>query len=95
MTKSLASIPVEKREAVILRRIRNGGGGNGYLAAVDAAQKLGLSTGPKANYVSKKKWDKGQKKAGGEFAKAMAGRAKNHQLRRKPSIKNTPRIKRG
>ena len=95
MTKSLASIPVEKREAVILRRIRGGGGGNGYLAALDAARKLGISTGPRGNYVSKKKWDKGNKKAGQDFAKAMAGRAKLHQLKRKPSIKNTPRIKRG
>lgn len=93
MTKSLASIPVEKREAVILRRIRGGGGGNGYFAALDAARKLGISTGPR--YVSKKKWDKGQKKAGQDFAKAMDGRAKLHQLKRKPSIKNTPRIKRG
>lgn len=89
MSKSLASYPAEKRTAVILRRLKTPGHGNGYWAAVAAAQKLGISAGgKKATTIAQKV------KRGEELEKRLAGRAKHNQLRRKPMVhKNTPRTR--
>lgn len=43
MSKSIASYPEAMRRTVVERRLKQHAGGNGYLAALAAADKLGIN----------------------------------------------------
>lgn len=90
MTKSISSYPEDKRIAVIERRLKNPGQGNGYLAAVQAAEKLGIRK-PVDKFSKGAARARAQQKADGrEFAKKLADRKK--EPRRRPVHQNKMRM---
>lgn len=89
MLKAISSYPPEQRKAVVERRLARPGMGNGYFAAQAAAPHFGLSPN-KARKVSKKQFDRDQKKQGQEFAKKFVERKK--EVRRRPVHQNKMRI---
>lgn len=88
MTKSISSYPEDQRPAVIQRRLKQGGGGSGYWAAVQAAEKLGIG-GP-VKKLSKAEFARKQKTDGKEFAKKFADRKR--EPRRRPVHQNKMRM---
>lgn len=90
MSKAISSYPEDQRRAVVERRLKNPGNGNGYFAARDAAEKMGISISS-GRKVSKRQFDRDQKKQGQEFAKKFVERKK--QLRRRPVHENKMRVR--
>lgn len=77
MTKAISSYPESERKAVIERRLRTKSGGSGYLAALKAAEKLGI---PVPN------------KQGAGRPRRERDKREKKPLRRRPAHKNTARI---